>query len=81
MGASWERGGRHPTVYGNRPVEEAADTLLSTISELHDTGAALAEATAALRAELGPDRPDLVLVFVSPHHSAGFSAALFRRFS
>jgi small ligand-binding sensory domain FIST len=45
---------------------------VSTLSRQADSIAALDEAAAAVRAELGGVAPDLVLAFVSPHHRAQF---------
>lgn len=41
----------------------------STLSRLPGTGAAFDEAASAISAELGDARPDLLLVFASPHHA------------
>src|SRR5262249_22221485 len=47
----------------------------STISGKHDLDEAVREAAEALRSELGPHRPDLVVAFVSDQHQAGYARA------
>jgi small ligand-binding sensory domain FIST len=44
----------------------------SALSEAQATATAVSEATAELRQKLGRDQPDLILVFVSPHHADAY---------
>ena len=46
----------------------------SALSEAQETGRALDEATAELKRQLGADEPDLVVGFVSPHHTDAYEA-------
>lgn len=65
----------HPAVAGARCLWHKNPVRWATaLSEQATIEAALEDAAAALRAELGGGEPDLVLCFVSAHHRAGFAA-------
>ena len=46
----------------------------SALSEAQQTASALGEATSQIAQQLGGDDPDLVVVFVSPHHSEAYQS-------
>jgi small ligand-binding sensory domain FIST len=46
----------------------------SALSEAQDTATAIGEATSQIARQLGGSEPDLIVVFVSPHHAEAYES-------